>query len=150
MKIILIVACACLLFSCKNTEDIEANMNNASSQPVVSVNPHENSAVAGMGSFTSYVHNLAGKCTLYVDSANIRILRFEDFNMSQGPDVYVFLSKANNYSEANVVQLARLGDGYSKASLHFNVDPTIDLSKYQFVLVYCVQYNSLFGYAELM
>lgn len=133
--------------SCKS-EDPKPDMG-LLPEPVVSPNPPENAQALTMGDFTSYAHNLAGRSTLYVGDADKKILRFEEFTMTQGPDVYVFLSESNNYSKANVIPIAKLTEGYSDASLHFNVDSSIDLNIHKFVLVYCVQYNSLFGYTEL-
>jgi hypothetical protein len=102
-----------------------------------------------MGKFTSYAHGLAGNAVLYTDPQGMRTLRFENFKMSAGPDVYVLVSKSNNYSEANTVAISMLKGGYDNTSLSFTIDPAIDLTTHPYVLVYCVQFSSLFGYSEL-
>jgi hypothetical protein len=108
-----------------------------------------NSTVITTGSFTSFEHGLSGDVTLYLDAQGNRTLTFKNFNMAIGPDVYVLLSKTNNYSEANAVPISTLKKGYSGSSLNFNVAGSIDIRSHNFVLVYCVQYHSLFGYCEL-
>lgn len=135
------------LSSC-NSDEPQAVMD-LLPEPMVSPNPPNDAQVLKMGDLTSYAHNLAGKSTLYIEDEGKQILRFEEFTMTKGPDVYVFLSKSNNYSKANAIPVAKLTEEYSNTSFQFNVDPSIDLNIHKFVLVYCVQYNSLFGYAEL-
>jgi hypothetical protein len=146
----LFVICLCLvnLLSCKNEDDPHPEIMMSIQEPRESADPPANAQISKMGAFTSFAHNLGGNSILY-DSVHSKILRFENYNMNQGPDVYVFLSKANNYSSANVLKIAKLTKGYSNASINFDVDSSINLDNYRFVLVYCVQYNSLFGYTEL-
>lgn len=135
------------IFSCQ-TED-EPQPIDEMREPVVNVAPPQNATSSKMGTFVGYAHALSGKSLLYTDATNSRTLRLEEFTMTPGPDVFVFLSKSNNYSKANVISLVKLNDGYNKSSLNIAVDPSIDLSTHKFVLVYCVQFSSLFGYAEL-
>ena len=104
---------------------------------------------SGMGTFTSYAHNLSGQAVLLQDDAGSNTIRLEDFNMTSGPDVYVFVSRSNNYSKGNVIEVAKLTSGYTDSDINFNFTSAAFTSEHKFVLVYCVQYNSLFGYAEL-
>jgi hypothetical protein len=108
-----------------------------------------NSTVAANGSFTSFAHSLGGNAALYTDAQGMKTLRFENFNMTEGPDVYVMVSKANNYSEANTIPVAMLKGSFTGTSLNVKLDNSIDLATHKFVLVYCVQFSSLFGYSEL-
>jgi hypothetical protein len=103
---------------------------------------------SGLGIFTSYAHDLSGKAILLCGSDS-KAIRLEDFNMLAGPDVYVFVSKSNNYSKANVIEIAKLTSGYLDSDINFEFNASSYTNEYKFVLVYCVQYNSLFGYAEL-
>ena len=109
----------------------------------------ENKKQTGAGVFTSYAHNLSGKASLFCGDDNNKAIRLENFNMLAGPDVYVFVSKSNNYSKANVIEVAKLASGYMDSDVNFDFKSQTYTSEYKFVLVYCVQYNSLFGYAEL-
>ena len=127
-------------------------------KPIVEIDltdPHEGieappgATATAMGIFTSYAHGLAGNAVLYTDPQGARTLRFEDFKMTAGPDVYVLFSKNNNYSQANTVAISMLKGGYDNTSLSFTIDPSINLTTHPYVLVYCVQFSSLFGYSEL-
>lgn len=117
-------------------------------EPVQNDKPPGNSEATGMGTFTSYAHSLAGKAVVYTDPNNKRTLRLENFTMTAGPDVYVFLSKTNNYSAANTIAVTMLKGGYTDSNLSLMLDDQVDLTTHKFVLVYCVQFSSLFGYAE--
>jgi hypothetical protein len=103
----------------------------------------------GDGVFTGYAHDLSGKASLFCGDDGSKAIRLEDFNMVAGPDVYVYISKSNNYSQANVIEVAKLTSGYMKSDINLAFSSTSFTSEYKFVLVYCVQFNSLFGYAEL-
>ena len=109
----------------------------------------ENKKQTGAGVFTGYAHDLSGKASLFCGDGDNKAVRLEDFNMLAGPDVYVFISKSNNYSNANVIEVAKLTSGYTDSDINFDFKSQSFTSEYKFVLVYCVQYNSLFGYAEL-
>lgn len=117
--------------------------------PQVGVDPPTNPASIAAGAFTSFAHSLSGSATLYTDAQGARTLHFENFTMTKGPDVYVFFSKTNNYSEANTVPLSMLKNEYTNTSLSFEIPSMVNTSTHPFVLVYCVQFSSLFGYSEL-
>jgi len=102
----------------------------------------------GKGTFISYEHGLAGNALLYNEKTGGKILRLTGFNMTPGPNVYVYLSKTSSYSSSNTIAITRLTTGYSNSNLNFAV-PESYSSEYKYVLVYCIQFNSLFGYAEL-
>ena len=142
----LMILSGAIFVSCSKSESDPAP---ASGFPMVNDAAPSNSSIIKMGMFVSYAHGLDGTAALYVDPAGAKVLRFENFTMSQGPDVYVYLSKANNFSKANVIEVAKLTDGYSKSNINFNVTSPSYTSDYKYVLVYCVQYNSLFGNTEL-
>ena len=48
-----------------------------------------------------------------------------------------------------MIEVAKLTSGYMHSDINFDFKSQGFTSEYKFVLVYCVQYNSLFGYAEL-
>lgn len=101
----------------------------------------------GAGTFTSYQHSLAGKAMLYTDVMNKKVIALQEFSMTAGPDVHVFLSKTASYSPSNVLDVATLNTGYINSNLYYTIngyDPS-----YRYVLVYCITYSALFGYTEL-
>jgi hypothetical protein len=137
---------ALLQFSCGSEEEsVPAEPNDMVEDMI------PDATQTGMGTFTTYAHNLSGTATLLLDNTGNKIVRLEDFNMTAGPDVYVFISRSNNYSKANVVEVARLTLGYTDSDININLttSSTAITSEHKFILVYCLQFNSLFGYAEL-
>jgi hypothetical protein len=100
------------------------------------------------GLFTSYQHSLSGNAILYTDINNATVLQLENFNMTAGPDVHVFLSKTASYSAANILDLGVLSTGYTNSTLSYTI--TGYDATYKYVLVYCVTYSALFGYTELI
>ena len=143
MKNILFAALLITLFvSC---DEEETNL------PVVEQNDPDvaDTLNTSLGVFVSYAHGLSGKAILVDESDQTNTLRFEEFSMAPGPDVHVLLSKSNNYSAANVIDITTLMTGYTNSNVNFTLDHITFSADYKFVLVYCIQYNSLFGYAEL-
>ena len=136
----------CLAIACASCgeEEVSGGPNNS----IMDMAP-ENKTQTGAGVFTSYAHDLSGKASLFCGDDDNKAIRLEDFNMLAGPDVYVFISKSNNYSKANVIEVAKLTSGYMDSDINFDFKSQNFTSEYKFVLVYCVQYNSLFGFAEL-
>ena len=135
------MAAACL--SC-DEETISGGPNNSIMEMVPS-----NKEQIAIGTFTSYAHNLSGKASLFCGEDGGKAIRLEDFNMVAGPDVYIFVSKSNNYSKGNAIEVVKLTSGYMDSDINFDFKLPEYTNEHKFVLVYCVQYNSLFGYAEL-
>jgi len=105
----------------------------------------------GEGTFTGYQHSLAGDAILYTEVSGNKILRLEDFNMTAGPDVYVYLSTTSSFN-AGAIQVAQLAvnTNYTNSNINFTVSSPSYTSSYKYVLVYCVQFSALFGYTELL
>src|SRR5690349_1633306 len=83
--------------------------------PMESLNPPTNVLSVSGGTFTSFAHGLEGMAKVYTQTNGEKILRFEKFTMTAGPDVYVFFSRSNNYGAANVIALSKLTKGYSRS-----------------------------------
>ncbi|MEJ7644795.1 MAG: DM13 domain-containing protein [Chryseolinea sp.] len=135
--------------SCNSDEDPKPLETEELQEPIITDEAPANSAPTSMGAFTSYAHGLSGKAVIYADASNAQTLRLELFNLTSGPDVYVFLSKSNNYSAANAIPITMLKGSYANNNLTLTLDNSIDLETHKFVLVYCVEFSSLFGFAEL-
>ncbi|CDI05337.1 Secreted protein [Candidatus Nitrosotenuis uzonensis] len=91
------------------------------------------------------IHDAQGTAKiLQLDDGN-KILRFEDFRSTNGPDLYVYL--ATDKSASDFVSLGPL-----KANIgnqNYQIPEGTDLSKYDTALVWCKQFSVLFGSAEL-
>lgn len=138
------ILCLAILLSSCGEEDLSGGPNDI----VMDMIPSDKTE-SGAGIFTSFAHGLSGRAILFCGNGDSKSIRLEDFNMTAGPDVYVFVSKSNNYSKANVIEVTKLTSGYTDSDINFEFTSSNYSSEYKFVLVYCLQYNSLFGYAEL-
>lgn len=89
--------------------------------------------------------NTMGKALIVTQQGKL-FLRLEDFTVSSGPDLKVYLAK-----EKQPINFINLG---SLKALNGNQEYAIsgnpDLSQYQYALIHCEQYNHLFGWAQLV
>jgi len=129
------------LIACKKDEVLPAQEVNNMDTNV--------SDTIGKGTFTSYAHELGGRAILYNETSGVKNIRLENFNMTPGPEVYLFLSTTSSYSAANVVEIQKLTTGYSNSTINFAVNNADYTPAHKYVLVYCIQFSTLFGYAEL-
>lgn len=146
-KIIIVVAV--LLASCSADDEPRPIRTGMLQDPEIGNVLPPDANLGLMGTFVSFAHSLEGAAVIYVNNDGRRILRFENFTMTAGPDVYVLFSKSNNFSQANTIAISKLSAGFLNSSLDFEIPEIIDTDTHPFVLVYCVQYSTLFGYAEL-
>ncbi|MGH1567999.1 MAG: DM13 domain-containing protein, partial [Nitrosopumilus sp.] len=73
------------------------------------------------------------------------VLRLENFQSTNGPDLFVYLSTDDNASE--FVNLGELKA--NKGNQNYNIPEGTDLQKYDKVLIWCKAFSVLFGSAEL-
>lgn len=73
---------------------------------------------------------------------NIHYLKLDNFDISSGPDLKVYLSKTDSPSE--FVNLGNLN-----ANVTYTIPQQVNLSDYPYVLIHCQQYNHLFAIATL-
>jgi hypothetical protein len=81
-----------------------------------------------------------------------QVLRFEDFSVTNGPDLHVILSK-----HAAPLDRADIGEDYldlgslkgNLGNQNYEVPAGVDLSQYQSVVIYCVPFHVVFATAEL-
>ena len=91
------------------------------------------------------VHDASGDAKVLRLDFEKRFLRFENFKSTNGPDLYVYL--ATDESASDFVNLGRL-----KANMgnqNYEIPGTVDVSKFNNVLIWCQAFSVLFGSAEL-
>ncbi|NDB33055.1 MAG: hypothetical protein EB154_00015 [Nitrosopumilaceae archaeon] len=91
------------------------------------------------------IHNAQGWAKLVKLADGNQLLRFEDFQATNGPDLHVYL--ATDTSAKDYVDLGKL-----KANIgnqNYDVPEGTDLAKYNTALVWCKQFSVLFGSAEI-
>jgi hypothetical protein len=85
--------------------------------------------------------SVSGSAKIYLDGNKYKV-SLENFSVSDGPDLKVYLSKADTPTE--FVNLGNLTDARIYA-----IPSAVRVSEYPFVLIHCQQYNHLFAIAPL-
>lgn len=91
------------------------------------------------------IHNASGKATVLYLEDETAVLRFENFRVTNGPDLYVYLATDKNAS--NYVELGKLKA--NSGNQNYELPADIDLSKYNNVIIWCKAFGVYFGGAEI-
>ena len=97
-------------------------------------------------------HKGAGSATIYQLSGGERVLRFEDFSVTNGPDLHVLLAAHPNPASRDDVHEAYIDLGPLKGNVgnqNYDIPADVDLSQYQSVVIYCEPFHVVFATATL-
>lgn len=89
-------------------------------------------------------HRVAGIAKV-IDIEDEKILRFENFDTVNGPNLHIYLS--TNTSDEDFIDLGKIKA--TKGNINYALPADIDIEKYNHVLVWCVPFSVLFSYAKL-
>src|SRR6516165_765337 len=105
------------------------------------------------GHFYSILHPTEGTATIYQLGDGTRVLRFTNFNTSNGPDVHVYMVAADDAKDVATVQQAGFIDlGVIKGNVgdqNYKLAADFDVSKYRAVSIWCKRFSVNFGAAAL-
>ncbi len=112
-------------------------------------------AVKAAGSFTGAdrFHQGEGTATIFELGPGERILRFEEFRVTNGPDLRVLLVNAPNpeghsdLDDAGYVELGKLKGNVG--SQNYEIPDTVPLSDVESVVIYCKPFRVVFSVATL-
>lgn len=90
-------------------------------------------------------HQGSGSTGVYRLADGSHILRFEDFAVTNGPDLRVLLAKNRNPRES--VELAPLKG--NRGNQNYTVPSDVNVSDYNSVIIYCKPFRVVFATAEL-
>lgn len=96
-------------------------------------------------------HMGEGSATIF-ELGDQRILRFEDFSVTNGPDLHVILSKHPAPTDRADIGEDYLDLGALKGNLgsqNYEIPADVELSEYQSVVIYCVPFHVVFASAAL-
>lgn len=105
------------------------------------------------GKFHGVAHKTEGMATVYELPDGKRVLRFTEFETSNGPDVRVFLVAANDANDnatvkkAGYFEIARLKG--NKGDQNYELPGDVDLNKYRAVTIWCKRFGVNFATAPL-
>jgi hypothetical protein len=111
--------------------------------------------VLGSGEFTvvDSIHKGVGTATIYRLADAQRILRLEGFAVTNGPDLFVYLSghpeprSAGQLHETADFELARLKGNVGDQNYALPSD--LDLEQFHSVVIYCKRFTTVFSTATL-
>ena len=88
-------------------------------------------------------HPASGSVRVLTGGQNI--IRYEDYDGTNGPDLYVYLAKDLDAKE--FVSLGRAKG--NQGNINYPVPEEVDISEYKYVMTWCQAFNVLFDYAEI-
>jgi hypothetical protein len=91
------------------------------------------------------IHNADGMAKVIPLQDGSNILRLENLQVTNGPDLYVYL--ATDKSASDFVSLGKLKA--NNGNQNYNIPSETDLTKYDTALIWCRPFSVLFGSAEL-
>ncbi|CAN5198677.1 DM13 domain-containing protein [soil metagenome] len=105
------------------------------------------------GDFHDVSHKGSGTAAIYQLADGKRVLRFTNFETSNGPDVQVYLVAADDARDAETVKQAGfISLGALKGNVgdqNYDVPANIDLNKYRAVSIWCRRFSANFATAPL-
>ena len=90
-------------------------------------------------------HKVEGAAKVIPVESEGQILRLENFKTTNGPDLYVYLSK--DKSASDFINVGRLKGNVGNQNYEIPIGS--DLSKYNTVLIWCRAFSFLFGSAQI-
>lgn len=96
------------------------------------------------GNFIPSAHEVLGKAFV-IDTLQGKVLRFEDFETVNGPDLFIYLS--SDLDNKDFIDLGEIKA--TKGNVNYPLPDDVDLKRYNKALVWCRAFKVLFSYAEL-
>lgn len=116
----------------------------------------EAAVIVGEGEFITIdaVHRAQGTATIYQMPDNRKLLRLDNFSVTNGPDLRVVLSASEAPKTRAEVELNNLDLELGRlqgniGSQNYEIAPEVDISQYNSVVIYCRLYNVVFSTASL-
>jgi len=144
VRLLTVIVAVAMLFGWRLA--IPQDASGQTTQPVI--------LATGQWTGADAAHQAQGKAHLIRLPDGRRFLRFEEFRVTNGPDLYVYLS--GHRAPRNRAQLhegAALEVGVLKGNVgnqNYELPADLDLSKFKSAAIYCKRFSVMFGSAELM
>jgi len=107
------------------------------------------------GVLNAKAHPTSGRASVYHTSDGKFELRLTNFVTSNGPDVHIVLAQSTDPNlsrnfvtgELNDVEVAQMKA--NQGDQNYDLPNSVDLNKYDAVVIYCVRFHAVFGLAKL-
>lgn len=97
-------------------------------------------------------HKGSGVAKLFKNPDGSHLIRLEDFEVTNGPDLYVYLTSAKGATSSDEVKANFYNAGRlkgNKGNQNYVIPADVDISNYNGVSIYCRAFSVLFSSAEL-
>src|SRR5215510_11980386 len=122
--------------------------------PMTAAGYASTAGVLATGGFHSVAHKSMGTAAVHRLADGRRVLRFTNFETSNGPDVHVYLVAAADASDSATVTRAGFVEvGELKGNVgdqNYELPASIDLERYRAVTIWCKRFSVNFATAPLM
>ena len=114
----------------------------------------DQATVLNRGEFVAVdvIHAASGSAAIYRMPDDTVLVRLEDFQVINGPDLHVVLTRSKDPRTAEEVGGDYLDLGLlqgDSGSQNYNVPPGIDVTQYNAVVIYSVRYATVFSVANI-
>jgi hypothetical protein len=107
----------------------------------------------GQGSFSSRNrYTVVGTATVYELEDGTRTLRLEGFESTNGPDLFVYLSAADEADTDAALDADAVDLGVLRGNIgdqNYAIPDDVDLERYDTVVIWCRRFSTSFGAADL-
>jgi hypothetical protein len=136
---------------------VDARVNESAPEAASSAAATSSAPAAGLlatGRFHGVAHKSAGTAAIHQLADGRRVLRFTDFETSNGPDVHVYLVAADDAADSATVTRAGFVEvGALKGNIgdqNYELPAGVDLGRYRAVSIWCKRFSVNFATAPLM
>lgn len=108
--------------------------------------------VEATGSFIDRAHPATGVAEVLSDGTGQRFLRFEDFEVDNGPDLFVYLSTASPDAPEGEFDDDFVDLGTLKGNIgaqNYEIPEDVDIERYTTVVIWCKRFTVAFAAAGL-
>jgi hypothetical protein len=97
------------------------------------------------------LHRGSGSATIYELEDGSRVLRFENFDVTNGPDLHVYLVPAGNAGdEVSIDGYVDLGELKGNiGDQNYEIPPEVDIPEFKSVVIWCEPFAVVFSVAPL-
>lgn len=103
--------------------------------------------LSGMFRDADEFHRGSGTATIYEQPNGQRVLRFEGFDVTNGPSLSVYLAKNGADVSEGFVNVGKLKG--NKGNQNYEIPADVDLTTFNTVVIWCVPFKVTFATAEL-
>jgi len=130
--------------------EIAAKMNTTSDDSMTSSMAPPDTVVVSTGEFEDedFIHKGSGQATIYRLGNGSHVLRLEDLNVTNGPDLHVLLLKDPEGRDKSQGYLDLGGLKGNRGNQNYGIPDDEDVTEYRSAMIYCQPFHVVFSIAS--